>query len=182
MSPLRLRRDDTALLVIDVQQKLAAAMSPPLLERMLRRTRALVEGAQALGLPIAFTEQYPKGLGPTVPVLREGLVGIQPVEKLRFSAVDDRLKARLAGRHHVLVAGMETHVCVFQTARELARRGYVTHVVADAVASRTEENRAAGLSLCERAGAVVTVTEALVFDWLRAAGTEAFKHISKLVR
>jgi nicotinamidase-related amidase len=86
------------------------------------------------------------------------------------------------GARSVIVVGMETHVCVFQTARELARRGYTTHVVADAVASRTDENRVAGLSLCERAGVAATVTEAVVFDWVQRAGTDAFKAISKLVR
>jgi len=182
MSPLRLRRDDTALLVIDVQQKLAAAMPPPLLERMLRRTRALVEGAQALGLPIAFTEQYPKGLGPTVPVLREGLVGIQPVEKLRFSAVDDRLKARLAGRHHVLVAGMETHVCVFQSVRQLADEGFQPVLCADAVLSRFEVDHAQGLLVAADAGATVATVETVLFDLLGEAGTPEFKRISAAIR
>jgi nicotinamidase-related amidase len=81
-----------------------------------------------------------------------------------------------------VVVGMETHVCVFQTVREIARRGIAVHVVADAVASRTEENRARGLSLCERAGGIVTVTETVVFDWLGRAGTEDFKAVSKLVK
>jgi nicotinamidase-related amidase len=82
----------------------------------------------------------------------------------------------------VFLVGMETHVCVFQTARELVRRGHVTYVVADAVASRTEENRAAGLSLCESAGAICTVTEAVAFDWVGRAGTDAFRAVSKLVK
>ncbi len=82
----------------------------------------------------------------------------------------------------VVVVGMESHVCVYQTARELARRGHEVHVVRDAVASRTEENRQAGLALSERAGAVLTVAEAVAFDWVERAGTDAFRAVSKLVR
>jgi nicotinamidase-related amidase len=182
MSPLRLRRDDTALLVIDVQEKLAAAMPPPLRERMLRRTGALVEGAQALGLPIAVTEQYPKGLGPTVQLLRERLVGIPPVEKLRFSAVDDRVKARLGGRHHVLLAGMETHVCVFQSVRQLADEGFQPVLCADAVLSRFETDHAQGLLLAADAGATVATVETVLFDLLGEAGTAEFRRISAAIR
>ena len=95
MSGFRLQRADAALLVVDVQEKLAAAMPKAELERMLQRTCALIEGAHALGLPIVVTEQYPKGLGRTVSVLRERLTGLVPVEKLRFSAVDERVRAHV---------------------------------------------------------------------------------------
>ena len=105
--------------------------------------------------------------------------------KMTFDACSDLAIARaiadLAPRS-VVVVGMESHVCVFQTARELVKRGYTTHVVADGVTSRREENRRLGLSLCERAGAVVTATETVAFDLLGQAGTDAFKAVSKLMR
>jgi nicotinamidase-related amidase len=133
------------------------------------------------------SEQYPKGLGPTVEPIAERLraMGVEPIAKTTFDAcAEPRVAQALAERSPgaVVVAGMETHICVFQTARELARRGLDVHVVADAVASRREENRALGLALCERAGACVTPTETVVFDWLGRAGTEEFKAVSKLVR
>ena len=117
----RLERHDTALLVVDVQQRLAAAMDPEALARMLGRLGALIEGARVLGIPIAVTEQYPKGLGHTVRSIKERLGDVPVVEKLRFSALDGTVRERLAGRRHVVVAGMETHVCVWQTVRGLRR-------------------------------------------------------------
>jgi nicotinamidase-related amidase len=182
MSSLRLRRDDTALLVVDVQEKLAGAMPPAELARMVKRTVALVEGAQALGLPIAVTEQYPKGLGPTVASLRERLGGVTPVEKLRFSAVDDRLRAQLHGRSQILVAGMETHVCVFQTVRQLAEDGWQPVLCADAVISRFEVDRQIGLQLATAAGGTLATVETVLFDLLGGAGTAEFKRISAAIR
>jgi nicotinamidase-related amidase len=156
-------------------------------ERLLENTVLLLEAAHLLGVKVLVTEQYPKGLGPTATRIAERLpaLGVTPLPKMDFDAMGDAQIARAVHRSEarsVVVVGMEAHVCVFQTARELSRRGYVTHVVGDAVASRTEANRMAGLSLCERAGAVTTVTEAVLFDWLRRAGTDAFKQISKRIR
>jgi nicotinamidase-related amidase len=183
----RLKPSTSVLVVVDVQEKLAAAMPVDSMERLAANAAILLEAAKILGVPVLATEQYPKGLGPTVPKVKEklGALGVEPIEKLDFDACGEPrfMRALLAtGARAAVVVGMEAHVCVFQTARELARRGYLTHVVGDAVASRREENRVAGLSLCERAGAVVTVTEAVAFDWLEKAGTEAFKAVSKLVR
>jgi nicotinamidase-related amidase len=182
MSALRLRREDSAVLVLDVQERLAAAMPPAELERMLRRTGALLEGAHVLGLPVAVTEQYPKGLGPTVAPLRERLVGVTPVEKLRFSGLDARVVAQLAGRHQVLVAGMETHICVFQTVRQLADEGFQPVLCADAVLSRFAVDRETGLALAAGAGATVATVETVLFDILGVAGTPEFKRISAAVR
>jgi nicotinamidase-related amidase len=182
MSALRLAQDDTALLVVDVQEKLAAAMPPAELERMVRRTVALVEGALALGLPIAVTEQYPKGLGPTVAALREHLGDLAPVEKLRFSALDDRVRAQLRGRRQILVAGMETHICVYQTVRQLAEDGLSPVLCADAVLSRFEIDRQTGLQLAAGAGATLATVETVLFDLLGEAGTPEFKRISAAIR
>ena len=149
---------------------------------MLQRTCALIEGAHALGLPIVVTEQYPKGLGRTVSVLRERLTGLVPVEKLRFSAVDERVRAQLRGRRQVLVAGMETHICVYQTVRALAAEGALPVVCADAVLSRFEVDARVGLQLATDAGAMVSTVETALFDLLGEAGTPEFKRISAAVR
>jgi nicotinamidase-related amidase len=182
MSGFRLQRDEAALLVVDVQEKLSAAMPKEALERMLQRTVALVEGARALGLPIVYTEQYPKGLGPTVASLREHLTGLQPVEKLRFSAVDERVRAQLRNRRQVLVAGMETHICVYQTVRALAEDGMLPVLCADAVLSRFEVDMRVGLQLAADAGAMVATVETALFDLLGEAGTPEFKRISAAIR
>lgn len=183
----RLDPRTTLVLVVDVQEKLAAAMPEDALATLVKNTGILLEAAKALGVRVLASEQYPKGLGPTVPALAEKLhaIGVTPMAKTTFDACSDLAIARAISDidpRSVVVVGMESHVCVFQTARELVKRGYQTHVVADAVTSRREENRRLGLSLCERAGAIVTSTETVAFDLLGQAGTDAFKLVSKLVR
>lgn len=180
----RLDPKTTLLLVVDVQEKLAAAMPPEALAQVVKNVGILIEAAKILGVPVLASEQYPKGLGPTVAALKEKLPEV-PLTKMTFDACSDLgIASVLSARapRSVVVVGMESHVCVFQTARELVRRGYATHVVTDAVCSRREENRALGLSLCQQAGAVITGTETVCFDWLNVAGTDAFKAVSKLVR
>ena len=178
----RLDRTDTALLVIDVQERLCTAMEPTALARMVDRTCAAIAGARALGLPIAVTEQYPKGLGRTVPQVQAALGGLPVVEKVAFSAALDEVLAQLQGRRRVLLAGMETHVCVFQTARDLAERGLTPYLLHDAVLSRTAGDREAGIALCREAGSVVTTVESALFDLLGKAGTPEFKRISAAVK
>jgi nicotinamidase-related amidase len=183
----RLVPSRTAILVVDVQERLAAAMPQAALAELVRNATILLETARVLGVRVIASEQYPKGLGPTVSALGDKLkeLGTVPLAKTTFDACSDLAIARALSDldpKNVVVVGMESHVCVFQTARELVKRGYATHVVADAVASRREENRTIGLSLCERAGAIVTATETVAFDLLGEAGTDAFKTVSKLVR
>lgn len=183
----RLTPRSTLLLLVDVQERLAAAMPEATMQRLVTNATVLLEAARVLGVSVLASEQYPKGLGPTIAPLAAKLeeLGAPPIDKLAFDACGEPRIARAIADYApraVVVAGMETHVCVFQTARELVRRGYDTYVVSDAVASRREENRATGLELCARAGATPTVTESVVFDWLERAGTEPFKAISKLVK
>ncbi len=183
----RLLPQTTALLVVDVQERLAAAMPKETLDRLLANTTMLLETAKTLGVKVLASEQYPKGLGPTVPALASklGELGVTPMAKMTFDACSDLAIARALAEldvRAVVVVGMESHVCVFQTARELVKRGYATVVVADAVASRREENRVLGLSLAERSGAVIAPAETVAFDLLERAGTDAFKLVSKLVR
>jgi len=181
----RLEPASTVLLVVDVQEKLAAAMPKDALDRLVKNTCILLEAARLLGVRVVATEQYPKGLGKTLAPIAEKLPG-PPIEKLDFSALDEPHVAHALNApsrpRAVVVTGMESHVCVFQSARDLATRGYATYVVEDAVASRREENRLAGLELAQRAGAIRTVTETVAFDWIRRAEGDTFKAISKLVR
>ena len=176
-----------ALLIVDVQARLAAAMKKETLDRLVANTCILIEAARLLGIPVIVSEQYPKGLGATVEPIAERLrsMRINPIDKMTFDASAEprisRLLVELSPRS-VVVTGMESHVCVFQTVREILRRGIEVNVVTDAVASRTDENRLRGLALCERAGAFATPTETVVFDWLERAGTDEFKLLSKLLR
>jgi nicotinamidase-related amidase len=179
-TPFRLDRNRTGLLVIDVQERLCAAMPEAELPRILQRTRAAIEGAKALGVPIVATEQYPKGLGPTVASLRPLLDA--PIEKVEFSCASPDVLGRFEGKTHILVAGMETHVCVFQTVRDLAERGFTPVVLADAVLSRTATDRQVGLDLCRQAGAMIATVETALFDLLGRAGTPEFKAVSAAVK
>jgi nicotinamidase-related amidase len=183
----RLEPTTTAVIVVDIQDRLASAMPEAQRTEVVRAARILIESARLLGAPVLATEQYPKGLGPTVAELHELLVlaGAKRFDKTDFSACDasgfaEALKA--TGAKAVVLVGMESHVCVYQTARDLVARGYQVYVPIDGVASRRDDHRAAGLSLCERAGAVRTTAESVAFDWLAGSGSDAFKQISKLIR
>jgi nicotinamidase-related amidase len=181
---LKLERAKAAVLVVDIQSRLTPAMPPETLARGVKYTRALVGAAKELGLPVLATEQYPKGLGPLIPEVKD-ILPSPPLEKVHFSCgADPAFAAALekTGRRQVIVCGMETHVCVFQTVRDLLSHGYEVHVCADAVSSRTEEHRRVGLELCRQAGAIVTTAETAIFDLLHQAGTAEFKKVSPLVK
>jgi nicotinamidase-related amidase len=185
MDALDLPVAQSVLVVIDVQEKLVAAMPSEAGSRAVAATCTLVRGARRLGVPVLVTEQYPKGLGPTDPKLRDALETYTAIEKLEFDATANaRFDAalRALGRSAVVLAGMESHICVYQTARGLARRGVHVHVAADATCARTADNDAIAHELWRRAGAVVTSTEAVLFDWVGRAGTEEFKAVSRLVK
>jgi nicotinamidase-related amidase len=180
---VKLDRSRAALAVIDVQE----AFRPVVLdfERVAGNVAVLVQGARTLGLPVLVTEQYPKGLGATVPEVGEHLEGILPIEKVSFSAFEaDGFYATLNEdeRDQVLLCGIESHVCVSQTAEDLLADGREVHVAGDAVTSRTAENRDLGLHKMERSGAVVTSVETALFELLRAAGTPEFKEIQRLIK
>jgi nicotinamidase-related amidase len=174
-----LDRGRAALVVVDVQE----AFRPAVLDfdRVAAGAATLVRGARILDLPVIVTQQYPKGLGATVPELAEHLDGIEPIDKVRFSAAAaDGFD--LQGRDQALICGIESHVCVSQTAHDLLDRGVQVHVARDAVTSRTEENRELGLHKMEGAGAVVTSVETALFELLGAAGTDEFKQVQALVK
>ena len=183
-----LSRTRAALLVVDIQDRLAAAMPPEVLSVVVRNTAVLIETATKLGLPIVVSQQYPKGLGSTVSAIEDAVRNAPDVhrfDKAIFSAAAcDELAALFPKlkRDQWIVTGMEAHVCVYQTARDLVARGFHTHVVADAICSRTKANYKIGRKLCDRAGAAVTSTEVVVFDLLGRAGTDEFKTLSRLIK
>ena len=174
-----LERDRAALVVVDVQE----AFRPAVLdfERVAGNAATLVQGAKLMGIPVVATEQYPKSLGRTVPEVAAQLDGAEPLEKVCFSATDAEGFA-LDGRDQVLVCGIESHVCVSQTAHALLDQELEVHVARDAVTSRTEENKELGLHKMEASGAVVTSVETALFELLGAAGSDEFKAIQKLVK
>ena len=170
-----LDRERAALVVVDVQEAFRPAVEH--FDDVVENTRRLMEGARILGIPTVVTEQYPKGLGRTV----EELGDVEPVEKSCFSAARaDGFD--LDGRDQALVCGIETHVCVSQTAHDLLERGVEVHVASDAVTSRTTANKDVGLHKMEQSGAIVTSVETALFELLGEAGSDEFKQVQGLIK
>jgi nicotinamidase-related amidase len=178
-APGKLDPERAALIVVDMQEGFRKAV--PDFERVAEATVTLIEGAEAIGIPIVITEQYPKGLGETAPEVAEHLPeGLEPLEKVVFSAAEaDGFD--LGGRDQALICGIETHVCVNQTALDLLASGVEVQVAEDAVASRSDENKRVGLEKMERAGAVLTSVETALFELLGRAGTDEFKRVQRLI-
>jgi nicotinamidase-related amidase len=178
-----LMTDKTVLVVIDIQGKLAQSMycREPLLENVQK----IIKGAQVLGIPMLITEQNPKGLGPTIPEIADLVPGVRRIPKLSFSCCgDESFSKELSGfqRHQVLLSGIEAHVCLYQTTVDLVAFGYEVHVLADAVSSRTAENKAIGLQKMKDAGASITSVEAALFELLRVAEGPAFRQIISILK
>jgi nicotinamidase-related amidase len=174
---------DSFLLLVDIQDRLAPAVRDP--QRTISNAAILAKSAQRLGIPVYVSEQYPKGLGRTVPELAEYASDHATLEKLHFSCAGDRtLLERLSAlrRGQVVITGMETHVCVLQTALGLQNAGMRVFVVQDAVSSRTDENKAAGLERMRSAGCSIVTTEMVVFEWLQKAGTAEFKELMQYIK
>jgi len=178
----RLDRKNACVLVVDVQDRFTPVMwnfAP-----VEKYCRALIQAARDLDIPVLATEQYPKGLGTTIGSIRE-LLPAPPLAKMTFSCPADGAFAEAlaaTGRRQVLVAGIETHVCVFQTTRDLLEKGYEVFICADAVTSRSEEHRRVALDLMRDLGAVITSAETCIFDLLHVAGTPEFKRVSAHVK
>jgi nicotinamidase-related amidase len=178
-----LEKNDAALLIIDVQERLAPAMKQG--DRVIKNCQHLIELAKMIDIPIIVTEQYPKGLGRTVPELQSVLPQYKPTEKTAFNCCGEPAclaQIRNLGRKKIIVIGMETHVCVLQTVTSLLQEGFIPHVARDAVCSRAEENRKTGIEFMRDAGAVITCTETVLFQLLKVAGTEEFKKISQRIK
>ena len=171
------------LILVDVQGKLAQTMYAR--EQLLQNLQRMLKGAQILGIPILWLEQNPRGLGPTTPELAALLSEAQPISKLCFSCCgcSDFVDAlEVTQRRQVLLVGIEAHVCIYQTAADLLARGYHVEIVADAVSSRSAENRQIGLDRMRALGAGITSTEMALFELLKVAEGPQFKAILALVR
>jgi len=178
-----LKIEDAVLLLVDIQGKLAHLMHDKKL--LFDNLQKLVRGIQVLGVPILWVEQNPIGLGPTIPEISDLLPTIKPISKMTFSSCrNDRFLQALKNLHRqqVLIAGIETHICVYQTTADLVDLGVEAHVVADAVSSRTAENKAIGLQKMRDAGARLTSVETALFELLKVAEGEPFKEILRIVK
>ena len=183
MEKFFLDKHNSVLLIIDVQERLAKVMKVK--EEVVANCVHLVELAKTYDIPVLVTEQYSKGLGPTEEAIRNALTEYRPIEKLTFSCCDEISfldEINKLERQHVILAGMETHVCVLQTGIALLREGFYIHVVKDAVCSRAKENWKTGIGFLRDAGAVVSCTETVLFQILKIAGTEEFKALSRRIK
>ena len=173
------------LTIVDVQERLFNAMDAERRDDMVANVKILASTARRLDVPVLMTEQYPKGLGRTLPEVKALLPDVAPFEKTAFSCADaegfmDRVRA--LGADHVILSGIEAHVCVLLTALDLLGRGLRVSVVADAVCSRRAANLEIGLGQARQGGAVITATETVVFQLLGRADSDAFRELSKLIR
>lgn len=178
-------RADSLLLVVDIQQKLAPAIHEG--EAAIANNARLIDAAGQLGVPVVVTEQYVRGLGPTLPELETQLAAVdaKKVEKIHFGACRepgfiDLLKQ--TGRRQIVLTGMETHVCVLQTACGLLAEGFAVYLVIDAASSRTPASKAAAIDRLRAAGAHIVTTEMVLFEWLERAGTDEFRALLPLIR
>ena len=175
--------ENTVLLIVDIQGKLAHLMDRKAF--LFQNVQKLIKGARILGVPILWVEQNPRGLGPTIPEIARLLPDIEPISKMTFSSCrnDGFVQALNAlDRKQVLISGIETHICVYQTAADLVEMGYEVHAVADAVSSRTLENREIGLQKMRDAGVGVTSVETALFELLKVAEGDQFREIIKIVK
>jgi nicotinamidase-related amidase len=178
-----LDRSRACLAIVDLQERLLPAMRDS--DRVLQRTLLAAQAAQLLAVPILITEQYRKGLGPTLPALAGVIQSFKPLEKLDFSAwraPGFHEALRSTGRTQVILAGIECHVCVLQTCLDLLTADFQVFVLSDAVSSRTDENARLGLERMRDSGAVIASTEMVIFEMLQKAGTPEFKAVLGLVK
>lgn len=178
------QRDESQLVIIDMQQRLGSAMEQEALRAVVKNCAILLQAARLLEIPALFTEQYPKGLGATLPELAKWLSPESRVEKTCFSCCEESdFGAQMDDtRPQLVLAGMESHICVLQTALQLQEMGRQTFVVEDAILSRNPASKANALDRLRQAGVIVTNTESVVFEWLKVAEGDAFKQIIKLVQ
>jgi isochorismate hydrolase len=181
----RIEREEAVLVVVDVQDVLMKKMNQEVGKNVIRNIQTLLAFVKKMAIPILITEQYPKGLGKTIPEIKMELGSILPIEKVSFSCCgvetfNDKLNQ--LGRKQIILTGIETHVCVLQTADDLIQKGYEVHAVADAICSRSKLDWEIGLKWMEKRGAMISTTEIIAFQLLKEAGTEEFRGLSKLLK
>jgi len=178
-----LTAENAVLVVVDVQGKLAQMMHNK--EYFFKNLSMMIQGAKILEIPVIWLEQIPEKLGSTTPEIAQLLADLKPISKHTFSAWRNenfRNALLAANRKQVILTGMETHICVYQTARSLAEHGYEVHVAADAAASRCPENREIGLEKIRNAGGIMTTVETALFEIMKEASGEKFREIVKIIR
>lgn len=178
-----IKAQESCLLIVDVQRKLLPATADP--AAVIKGCAILMRAARRLGIPLLVSEQYPKGIGPTVPELRDLAPEGAVMEKLHFSCGDDPAinnRLRGLGRPQVVIAGIEAHVCVLQTALRFRELGFEVFVAGDACASRDPANARAAIQRLRQSDVQVASTEMVVFEWLNCAGTPEFKELMTLIK
>ncbi len=186
MEPLpKIEREHAVIIIIDVQEALMKSMDQEVGKRVIQNIKTLISLAKTMSIPILMTEQYPKGLGKTLPEINADLESLLPIEKLSFSccgvaAFNHQLDQM--GRKQIILTGVETHVCVLQTADDLIRKGYEVYPLADATCSRRKLDWKIGLRWMEKGGAMISTTEIIAFQLMKEAGTEEFRGLSKLFK
>lgn len=185
-APLLCSAEHSQLLIVDLQIRLLATMSETDRAAMVKHAEILLQAVEALEIPVLYTEQYPKGLGPTVPAIAEHMPAMaRCLEKTGFSccAAEGFLPAlKVTGRSQVVLIGQEAHICVLQTALELLAEGFQVFVVEDVVCSRSPAHKLNALARLREAGVIVTNVESVLFEWLRDATHPSFKTLSNLIR
>ncbi len=178
-----LKKEDTILIIVDVQGNLARQMHDK--EILFKNMQKLIKGIQALAIPILWAEQNPRGLGVTIPEIADLLINIEPISKMSFSCCGSDTFAQAlkeTARQQILITGIEAHVCVYQTVMDLVNLGYEVQVVADAVSSRAVENKDIALTKMRDGGIGVTSVEMALFELLKVADGEPFKKILRIVK
>ena len=178
-----LKKSNTGFLIVDVQEKLMEVMEQK--ERVIENINRILLLSKLFELPVILTEQYPKWLGLTLPEIKESLPAYEPISKLHFNCCDVAAfneKLDSEDLKNIILAGVETHICIFQTCVSLLEKGYQVHIPQDAVGSRTDENWRVGLELSREAGAIITSVESVIYQILRKAGTKEFKKMLKVIK
>jgi nicotinamidase-related amidase len=176
--------EKSQLIVIDVQEKLSAAMPQEVLNKMIKRIELLITASHGLDIPYICTEQYPKGLGKTLPQMQSFLSQAKYVEKTSFDCTADPIFSRylVRTRPQIFLLGMETHICVLQTALSLIAKGKEVFIIEDAIVSRNILNKQNALSRLRQAGCIVTNAESVIFEWIKSSNHDLFKTLAPLIK
>lgn len=175
--------ENTQLVIIDIQGKLSTIMHEA--ETFLKNSKTVIESCKLMQIPITWVEQTPEKLGKTNSIIAELLTDYQPISKKSFSAwASEEVQKSVAfhNRQNVILIGIETHICVYQTATDLINSGYNVYVVSDAVSSRTSDNKALGIRMIEKEGGYITGTESIVFQLIKTSDYQHFREIAKMIR
>ena len=180
---MRITKENTSAIIVDIQERLFPHMFEK--EELERNVGILIKGLKLLNVPLLITEQYSKGLGKTIPSVSDNMGNIEPIEKISFSCCDESRflkELNMLNKKFVILAGIETHVCILQTVLDLIDSGFHPVLVEDCVSSRKENDKNIAVERIRSAGAIITTYESILLELCRVAGTETFKEISGLIK